>query len=327
MPRPLTHILYLLLFVTWIGVCASSIYYIKTTPDVTSPYTVVSASTFVPTVPSTPELIQRVQAIPEPGDASWSLLRPGLERRVLRIYNDQNGLAESVYIWRLDQKHFRMDIAYDNRPKSLETWQAETNAALVVNGGYYSIENERYFPDGLTIANGEPFGRSFNGFGGMLAIKDAWAELRWLVPKPYNASEPLQAALQSFPVLVEPGGSFTYEFDAEPFGTHLYHCHAVPLKRHIHKGLYGAFIVDPDPERHPLEREAAESRLLGSPANQRWQEIVLVMNGFDTNFDDEAATPIASGSPPFRGSFRPSSPLSVRGSHSCSWRSLLSTTV
>ena len=44
---------------------------------------------------------------------------------------------------------------------------------------------------------------------------------------------------------VMPGGRFVYEFDAEPFGMHLYHCHAVPLKRHIHKGLYGVFIVDP----------------------------------------------------------------------------------
>ena len=44
---------------------------------------------------------------------------------------------------------------------------------------------------------------------------------------------------------VNPGDSFTYEFDAEPFGLHLYHCHTVPLKRHIHKGLYGVFIIDP----------------------------------------------------------------------------------
>ena len=87
--------------------------------------------------------------------------------------------------------------------------------------------------------------------------------------------------------LVEPGGEFTYEFDAKPFGCHLYHCHSLPLKRHIHKGLYGAFIIDPDPEKHPLERNAAESRLLGSAANSRWQEMVMVMNGFDTNFDDE----------------------------------------
>ena len=25
----------------------------------------------------------------------------------------------------------------------------------------------------------------------------------------------------------------------------LYHCHATPLKKHIHKGLYGVFIIDP----------------------------------------------------------------------------------
>jgi manganese oxidase len=47
----------------------------------------------------------------------------------------------------------------------------------------------------------------------------------------------------------------------------LYHCHAVSLKRHIHKGLYGAFIIDPKEGR-----EAA-------------REFVMVMNAFDTNFD------------------------------------------
>jgi FtsP/CotA-like multicopper oxidase with cupredoxin domain len=66
---------------------------------------------------------------------------------------------------------------------------------------------------------------------------------------------------------VKPGGRFVYEFDAEPFGMHLYHCHAAPLKRHIHKGLYGVFIVDPK-----TPRPAAD-------------ELVMVMNGFDTNFD------------------------------------------
>ena len=81
-----------------------------------------------------------------------------------------------------------------------------------------------------------------------------------------------------------PGESFTYEFDAEPFGCHLYHCHALPLKRHVHKGLYGGFIVNPDPEkrgdlarkRHPDYEESAE-----------WQEFMMMMNAFDTTFDDE----------------------------------------
>jgi manganese oxidase len=68
---------------------------------------------------------------------------------------------------------------------------------------------------------------------------------------------------------VRSGESFVYEFDAEPFGLHLYHCHTVPIKRHIHKGLYGAFIIDPKQGRPPA------------------REMVMVMNGFDTNLDGE----------------------------------------
>ena len=71
---------------------------------------------------------------------------------------------------------------------------------------------------------------------------------------------------------VQPGETFVYEFDADPFGLHLYHCHTVPLKRHIHKGLYGTFIVDP--------RSSTGSR---PPAD----EFVMVMNAFDTTFDAE----------------------------------------
>ncbi len=67
--------------------------------------------------------------------------------------------------------------------------------------------------------------------------------------------------------LIEPGQSFAYEFDAEPFGVHLYHCHATPLAAHIAKGLYGAFIVDPKQSRPEAD------------------ELVMVMNAFDTNFD------------------------------------------
>src|SRR5215217_3703599 len=67
--------------------------------------------------------------------------------------------------------------------------------------------------------------------------------------------------------IVEPGGEFTYEFPARPYGMQLYHCHATPLKKHIHKGLYGAFIIDP-PEPRPPARE-----------------LVMVMNGYDTDGD------------------------------------------
>ncbi|BAQ66363.1 multicopper oxidase [Geminocystis sp. NIES-3709] len=51
--------------------------------------------------------------------------------------------------------------------------------------------------------------------------------------------------------------------------------------------MYGAFIIDPDPQKHPELKEKVNSRLLGTPENQQWQELLMVMNGFDTNFDDE----------------------------------------
>jgi manganese oxidase len=67
--------------------------------------------------------------------------------------------------------------------------------------------------------------------------------------------------------IVERNERFTYEFPARPYGMHLYHCHATPLKKHIHKGLYGAFIIDPPTPRKPA------------------QELVMVLNGYDTDGD------------------------------------------
>jgi manganese oxidase len=64
-----------------------------------------------------------------------------------------------------------------------------------------------------------------------------------------------------------PGERTVYEFDALPAGLHLYHCHVRPLAEHIAKGLYGAFIIDPADGREEAD------------------EMVMVMNGFDTNFD------------------------------------------
>jgi len=87
--------------------------------------------------------------------------------------------------------------------------------------------------------------------------------------------------------LINPGDEFTYEFTAKPFGCHLYHCHAFPLRAHMHKGMYGGFIIDPDPSKHGEYFNVAQSRLLGSAENAKWQEMIMVMNAFDTNFDGE----------------------------------------
>lgn len=69
--------------------------------------------------------------------------------------------------------------------------------------------------------------------------------------------------------MISPGGRFTYEFVAEPFGVFPYHCHMTPLEEHLAHGLYGVYIVDPKTPRSPAD------------------EMVMVMNGYDTDFDTE----------------------------------------
>jgi FtsP/CotA-like multicopper oxidase with cupredoxin domain len=63
------------------------------------------------------------------------------------------------------------------------------------------------------------------------------------------------------------GKEMIYQFTAEPYGVHLYHCHVAPVTRHISKGLYGMFIIDP-----PEARPGAD-------------EMVMVMGGYDINND------------------------------------------
>lgn len=70
--------------------------------------------------------------------------------------------------------------------------------------------------------------------------------------------------------LVPPGGSFTYEFVAQPYGVFPYHCHANPASKHIHNGLYGMMIVDPREGRAPA------------------RELAMLMSAFDLDRDGEA---------------------------------------
>lgn len=82
-------------------------------------------------------------------------------------------------------------------------------------------------------------------------------------------SEKMDGSMQE--QLILSGESFVYEFKAEPFGVHLYHCHSYPVSTHVAKGLYGVYIVDPKVDTRP---KAAK-------------ELVMVMNGFDVSFDGE----------------------------------------
>ncbi len=80
---------------------------------------------------------------------------------------------------------------------------------------------------------------------------------------------------------ISPGEEFVYEFDAEPFGLHLFHCHVGPLAEHISRGMYGTFIIDPKQGRPPAD------------------EMVMVMHGYNTTFDAEGNQLYAVNGIPF----------------------------
>ncbi len=126
-------------------------------------------------------------------------------------------------------------------------------------------------------------------------------------PHVKNLNPAMDGIPQNGPGVLEIGDDpFTYEWQAKPAGMHFYHCHSLPLKEHIHRGLYGVIIIDPDPERvreNPREYvnyqgpisgsyrndlvERAKSRNHEYPENDEVNELVIVMNSFDTNFDGD----------------------------------------
>ena len=161
-----------------------------------------------PSSPATP-------AAEPPPDSGWEMLRDGLERRTFEIRGEDGLALERLSILRLDPARFSFAVAYQPEPKTLETWLADSGALIALNGGYYRAEGETLIPTGLTIVGGEAIGESYGEFAGMLAVNEDGASLRWLAQAPYESGEGLVSALQSFPLLVKPGGELGFPAELE----------------------------------------------------------------------------------------------------------------
>ena len=162
----------------------------------------------LPTFTPVPPLPSSPGTPTPPPDTGWQPLQPGLERRIITLNDENERPYESLYLLRLEPDQFRFEIAYQpGAPKGLLEWQMETGALIVVNGGFFTETHEA---TGLTIINGQASGTSYVDFGGMLAINENGPEVRWLVERPYTPTNSIQFALQSFPMLVKPGGIMGY---------------------------------------------------------------------------------------------------------------------
>ena len=177
-------------------------------------------ATSTPSLPTPTPAPYPVVATPAPPptpipDSGWQSLRPGLEERVLNLLDAQGKRLERLTLLRLQPDQFTFQVNYKPQPQTLAEWQAETGALLVVNGGYFREDGDIFIPTGLSVVDGKPMGSSYGSFAGMFAVTSAGPDLRWLAEQPYDPGEPLLSALQSFPLLIKPGGELGFPAENE----------------------------------------------------------------------------------------------------------------
>jgi len=134
----------------------------------------------------------------------WSEAAPGVELR-LEDWKSPAGNEDTVTIVRFDLHRVNLTVAYQpSKPLLLSQWMQKEKALAVINGGYF---DQQHNATGLVISNGQVFGTSYQGFGGMLAVDNQGRiQIRYLTDQPYDANEGLQQATQSAPMLILPGG-------------------------------------------------------------------------------------------------------------------------
>ena len=133
-----------------------------------------------------------------PPESGWETLAPGLERRVYRPGGAHP--LTSFLALRIDPALYSLRAHYrPGQPLDAAGWQAALpSAAALVNANFFDPQGNIL---GLLVADGVPYGNSFIGFGGMAQVQNGLPRVRSLIAEPY-AGEPLEQAVQAFPMLV-----------------------------------------------------------------------------------------------------------------------------
>jgi uncharacterized protein YigE (DUF2233 family) len=161
--------------------------------------------TLFPTAAISPPVTAQRTALPAP-DSGWQPGRPGVELRHMQATAAPDRAAVPVVIVRLDPAQVRLRVAYaPDRPLGLRGWFEERRPLAALNGSFFT---PKYQATALLVSDGSASGASYAGFGGMLSVApDGGVSLHALRDQAYDPAEPIEQALQSFPMLVFPGGA------------------------------------------------------------------------------------------------------------------------
>lgn len=138
----------------------------------------------------------------------WYKAAPGVEVRY-EDWKSPGNNEDTATIVRFDLQHVALSVAYQpTQPLLMSQWMQKEHATAIINGGYFDSQNTT---EGLLVSNGQAFGTSYHGFGGMLSVNgQGQVNLRSLSQHPYDPNnEQVQQATQSSPMLILPGGRRT----------------------------------------------------------------------------------------------------------------------
>jgi len=148
-----------------------------------------------------------------PGLNQWVTAKPGVEIRYENWKSPGNN-EDTVTIARFDLNKVHLKIGYQpTKPLAMDAWMNQEQAIAIMNGGYFDQNDAT---TALVVSNGQAYGTSYNGFGGMLSA-DAQGNisLRSLSQQPYDPNnEQLTQATQSSPMLIMNGKRTTFQANA-----------------------------------------------------------------------------------------------------------------
>lgn len=175
-----------------------------------------NAPTPSPTARATPPpTVTPVEAVtPEPADTGWMPVQTGLSLRRLQV--PTGDVVEELWILRAEPSHFQFRVLYTpGQGRLISEWAQASAATVVINGGYFTPE---YYATGLVVSGGRAYGTPYGDFAGVFAVlAGGRVQVRWLAEAPYDPSEPILEAVQSFPMLVRPGGQVGFPPDPQDF--------------------------------------------------------------------------------------------------------------
>lgn len=150
-------------------------------------------------------LTAATQAPPEPAVSDWLVGDAGMELRTFAVAGIVPETATPVHVLRFDPATVRLRVAYTpDNPQPLRTWVLARQPLAAINGGFFTPE---FAATALIVSDGAAHGASYEGFGGMLTVgPDGAVTIQVLRDAPYDPAQPLDQAIQSFPILVYPGG-------------------------------------------------------------------------------------------------------------------------